>query len=76
MLAHQVGAFLDVWLGGVAVEMTGSYDAFWLADIALALVASAAHLAIRENRVTPVGVPIQTDNNPSGARHLADTRRA
>jgi hypothetical protein len=46
--SHQVGAFLGVWLGGVAFERTGSFDAIWWAGIALAVVAAALHWPIVE----------------------------
>ncbi|HRQ56751.1 MAG TPA: MFS transporter [Azoarcus taiwanensis] len=48
MLVHQLGAFLGVWLGGVAVTVSGHYDWIWYADILLALVAVVLHLPIRE----------------------------
>jgi predicted MFS family arabinose efflux permease len=57
VLLHQVGAFLGVWLGGVAVEATGSYEQFWLADIALAVLAALLHLGIREKRHAERPVP-------------------
>jgi predicted MFS family arabinose efflux permease len=47
---HQVGAFLGSWLGGVALEWTGSYDPMWIADVTLAVLATAVCLAIREDR--------------------------
>lgn len=50
-LFHQVGAFLGGWLGGVVFDRTGSYDAVWLAAIALSVVALLANVPIRE---TPV----------------------
>ncbi len=49
-LSHQVGAFLGVWLGGVAYEMTGSYDLIWWTSIALAIIAAALHWPIVERR--------------------------
>ena len=48
MLVHQGGSFLGVWLGGVAVARTGSYDALWIVDAALAVVAALVHLPLRE----------------------------
>jgi predicted MFS family arabinose efflux permease len=48
MLVHQVGSFLGVWLGGVAVAQTGSYDVLWVADAALAVVAALLHLPLGE----------------------------
>jgi MFS family permease len=48
MVSHQVGGFLGAWLGGKAVEWTGSYDVMWTIDIALAVAASLLHLPIQE----------------------------
>jgi len=47
-LVHQAGAFLGAWLGGVVLERTGSYDLMWRLDLALAAVAAAVSLAVRE----------------------------
>ena len=46
---HQVGAFLGVWLGGVAFEQTGSFAPIWWAGIALAVIAAALHWPIVES---------------------------
>jgi predicted MFS family arabinose efflux permease len=51
LLSHQVGGFLGAWLGGVALAQTGNYEWIWYADIALALLAAAANLPIREARL-------------------------
>ena len=51
--SHQVGAFLGVWLGGRAYDLTGDYQPVWLAAIALALFAALVHLPIREQPWTP-----------------------
>ena len=51
LLTHQVGGFLGAWLGGVALAQTGSYDWIWYVDIALALLAAAANLPIREQKI-------------------------
>jgi len=48
MFVHQLGSFMGVWLGGVAVEATGSYDLLWWLDIGLALVAMAICFLVRE----------------------------
>ncbi|MCG6876121.1 MAG: MFS transporter [Betaproteobacteria bacterium] len=48
MFVHQVGSFLGVWLGGIALEATGSFDWMWRLDIALAAAAALVCLAIRE----------------------------
>ncbi|WP_028917818.1 MFS transporter [Pseudoxanthomonas sp. J35] len=51
LLSHQVGGFFGAWLGGMALETTGSYQWMWYADMALALVAAAANVPIRERRL-------------------------
>jgi MFS family permease len=48
LMSHQIGGFLGAWLGGIAMAQTGSYQWIWYADIALALLAAAANLPIRE----------------------------
>jgi MFS family permease len=48
LLSHQLGGFFGAWLGGVALEKFGDYSWMWYADMALALVAAAANLPIRE----------------------------
>jgi len=53
LLSHQVGGFFGAWLGGVALEATGSYQWMWYADMALALVAALANAPIRERRLVP-----------------------
>lgn len=47
-LSHQIGAFLGVWLGGVAFEQTGSFLPIWWAGIALAIIAAGLHWPIVE----------------------------
>ena len=47
MLFHQVRSFAGAWLGGIAVEHTGSYTPLWLADMALAMVAAALQWPLR-----------------------------
>jgi RimJ/RimL family protein N-acetyltransferase len=54
MFVHQIGGFLGVWLGGVVVANTGSYDVLWLADLALAVLAALIHLPLRETAALPV----------------------
>jgi predicted MFS family arabinose efflux permease len=53
LLSHQTGGFFGAWLGGIAVDRTGSYDWMWYADIALALFAAFINLPIREARLAP-----------------------
>ncbi|MBB4265969.1 MFS transporter [Roseospira visakhapatnamensis] len=47
-LAHQIGSFLGGWLGGIAHDRTGSYDAVWWIAIALSVAAAALNAPIRE----------------------------
>ncbi|MDX1609141.1 MAG: MFS transporter [Halofilum sp. (in: g-proteobacteria)] len=46
MLSHQLGAFCGAWLGGISFDLTGSYQAVWLAAIGLGLAAAALHWPI------------------------------
>jgi predicted MFS family arabinose efflux permease len=57
LLSHQVGGFLGAWLGGIALDRTGSFDWMWYADIALAAGAALINLPIREPRVSARMVP-------------------
>lgn len=50
-LAHQIGAFLGAWLGGVEYDRTGSYTNVWLAAILLSVTATALHWLIRDEAV-------------------------
>lgn len=47
-LGHQLGSFTGVWLGGKVQAVTGNYDAVWWLGIALALIAGALCLPIKE----------------------------
>jgi MFS family permease len=78
MLVHQVGSFLGVWLGGLAVEHLGGYDAIWLLDIGLAVAAVAIHLLLREpggaqdatpdpRRTRPASVPADRNGRAAPA---------
>jgi len=47
-LGHQVGSFIGVWMGGYVYQTTGNYDLVWWVGVALALIAGALCLPIRE----------------------------
>jgi predicted MFS family arabinose efflux permease len=51
LLTHQIGAFFGAWLGGVAMQHSGSLLWVWHIDVALALLAAAVNLPIREQPV-------------------------
>jgi predicted MFS family arabinose efflux permease len=57
MIAHQAGSFAGVWLGGVAVEHSGSFTPLWIADLSLALVGALLQWPLRAaatgNRAAP-----------------------
>lgn len=53
LLSHQIGGFYGAWLGGLALERNSDYNWMWYADIALALLAAAANLPIREAKPAP-----------------------
>jgi MFS family permease len=56
LFSHQIGGFFGAWLGGLAITQFGDYSWMWFADIALALLAAAANLPIREAK--PEAAPI------------------
>ena len=47
-VVHQAGAFLGSWLGGYVLQETGSYDAMWILDLALAALAAVVALCVRD----------------------------
>ena len=55
-LAHQVGSFLGVWLGGKLYDATGSYDVVWWLAVALGIFAAFVNLPVREGAI-PRAVP-------------------
>jgi predicted MFS family arabinose efflux permease len=57
MLVHQVGGFFGAWLGGVAVEHSGSYLPLWLADLSLAAIAATLQLVLMRQRREPRRAP-------------------
>jgi predicted MFS family arabinose efflux permease len=50
-LAHQVGSFLGVWLGGKLYDATGSYDIVWWIAVALGVFAAIVNLPVRESAI-------------------------
>jgi len=54
-LGHQLGAFLGVWLGGLAYDRTHSYGAVWAGAMLLGVVAAGLHLWIDERPVDAGG---------------------
>ena len=46
--SHQVGGFLGAWLGGRLYDITGNYEAMWIAAILFGLAATIIHLLIKE----------------------------
>src|SRR5262249_55825721 len=47
-LSHQLGSFFGAWLGGLAYDVLGSYDAMWWICLALGLAAAALHWPIAD----------------------------
>lgn len=58
-LGHQIGSFTGVWLGGKVQAITGNYDIVWWMGIALALIAGALCLPIREQPLAQPQVAAQ-----------------
>lgn len=50
-LSHQLGSFLGVWLGGLALDLTGSYSLLWGATFAAGVLAAALHFPIDDRSV-------------------------
>jgi MFS family permease len=57
--AHQIGAALAAWLGGVAYELTGGYGVAFIAAGVLAIAATGLSLGIR--RGAPAAVAATAD---------------
>ncbi len=47
-LSHQVGSFLGAWLGGVAFDLTGSYDVVWVLTAVAGVFAAIVNFPIRD----------------------------
>lgn len=47
-LSHQVGSFIGIYMGGVAYDLYGNYDAIWYASIALGVFSAIVHLPVRD----------------------------
>lgn len=63
--SHQVGGFLGVWLGGLAYEMTGSYDLVWFLSIAFGIASAIINLPIVEEPVKRQAVPAMSASGVS-----------
>ncbi len=50
-LAHQIGSFLGVWLGGKLYDASGSYDVVWWIAVALGVFAALINLPVREGAI-------------------------
>lgn len=47
LAAHQLGAFLGAWGGGVVYQMTGSYDLLWITSAVFGVLAALVHWPVR-----------------------------
>ncbi len=56
-LSHQIGSFFGAWAAGYMFDRMGSYDAAWIASIALAAMATIVHLPIRDAPLVRRAVP-------------------
>jgi MFS family permease len=56
LFSHQIGGFFGAYLGGVAIEHSGSYQWMWYVDMALAAAAALVNLPIREAPLRPAAV--------------------
>jgi MFS family permease len=53
-LSHQLGSFTSVWLGGIIVTQTGSYDFAWYMIIVAGFVAAVLHWPIDDKPVARI----------------------
>jgi predicted MFS family arabinose efflux permease len=53
-LSHQLGSFTSVWLGGIIVTQTGSYDFAWYMIIVAGFVAALLHWPIDDKPVARI----------------------
>ncbi|BDU15823.1 MFS transporter [Lysobacter auxotrophicus] len=58
LLSHQLGGFFGAWVGGLVLERFGDYSWMWYADMALALIAAATNLPIREASPIAMRAPV------------------
>lgn len=56
-LSHQIGSFFGVWLGGVAFDLTGSYNLVWYLGILIGLFSAAVNIPIKEEKSQDFFVP-------------------
>ena len=56
-LAHQIGSFLGVWLGGKLYDTTGSYDVVWWIAVVLGVFAALINLPVREQPIARAAAP-------------------
>jgi predicted MFS family arabinose efflux permease len=62
-LAHQTGAALGSWLGGVLFDVTGGYGLVFAIAVALLLLAAGLSVVIDE-RVRPPGRTVTLPGRP------------
>ncbi|ANN77523.1 MFS transporter [Bordetella flabilis] len=58
--SHQIGSFLGAWLGGLVLDMTGSYSLLWIFTAAAGLVAALLHFPIDDRTVDVSASPART----------------
>ncbi|WP_050469824.1 MFS transporter [Herbaspirillum chlorophenolicum] len=56
-LSHQLGSFLGVWLGGLVLDLTGSYSLLWGATFAAGVLAAVLHFPIDDRSVERPSTP-------------------
>lgn len=55
-LSHQLGSFLGAWLGGLALDLTGSYSLLWGATFAVGVLAALLHFPIDDRQAERAGL--------------------
>ncbi|MFP3040922.1 MFS transporter [Treponema primitia] len=48
-VTHQIGSFFGAWVGGMVMDVTGSFFFMWVIDASLSLLAAIISFKIKEN---------------------------
>ncbi|MEZ5648742.1 MAG: hypothetical protein R3E60_07430 [Alphaproteobacteria bacterium] len=57
-LSHQIGAFFGAWLGGVAFDIWGNYDAMWWGSLILGLLGALLNWPIADTSLRTEVKPV------------------
>jgi len=52
-VSHQIGSFVGIYMGGLAYDAYGNYDAIWWTAIALGVFSAIVHLPVKDRAWSP-----------------------